>query len=269
MKYFARWKTLPSIIIPVLNLDIMRASLGFWESLWGVSAILVYGVAGLPVVLLGLAAGKIPVLPLKIMALACLIPVGVFLFIFFVIIISGAIHALIPWPKEGEYPLTRSGAVLHWTLHAGIVNYLRVPGFLKIVHANPLLRRVYYGLSGGSVHPSAIISYDSVLLDPFMLTIGANAKIGEFTKLAGHYADPRRFVIGRIIIEPGAIIGAESTIGANVRIGRNSLLGARSLVLPGTIVGEGETWAGNPARRRRQTEEAAPKKMEKSNEPNS
>ena len=49
------------------------------------------------------------------------------------------------------------------------------------------------------------------------------------------------------IVKKGAKIGANATIRAGVTIGENSIIGCGSVVLKN--VPEGETWAGNPARK--------------------
>jgi acetyltransferase-like isoleucine patch superfamily enzyme len=51
----------------------------------------------------------------------------------------------------------------------------------------------------------------------------------------------------RIVVEDGAVIGANSSIMAGVTIGKGATVGAGSVVL--WSVPPGETWAGNPARR--------------------
>ncbi len=135
-----------------------------------------------------------------------------------------------------------------WMLHAGIHNYIRIPGLIKIIHANPILRRFYYTLSGAKIHKSVIISYDASLLDPFFIEIGEDSKIGEWSKVSGHIADEKRFIFGKVKIGKRVLVGAECSIAPGVEIGDDSMIMAYSRVLPGTIIPPGELWGGTPAR---------------------
>ena len=230
-----------------LPLFLMHTSLSRWEWLWSFCALFVYSIATVPsLAMIYLALSLFPG-EWRILSVAIAVPLAIFIVILNVILISGVLHATIRWPDEGEFPADRKGAMLLWTLHAGIVNFIRVPGLLRIVHANPFLRKLHYRLSGAKIHDSSIVAYDAVLIDPFLIEIGANSRIGDFAKLAGHYAILGKFVIKRIRVGKNAVIGGDAIIGPGVVVGDNAVIGARSVVLPNTVIGPGEIWVGAPA----------------------
>ena len=66
-----------------------------------------------------------------------------------------------------------------------------------------------------------------------------------------NYEDPNfSLVIRPVIIDDEAWVGAEAFIGPGVHVLRGGVIGARSTIMKG-MVGEGEVWAGAPARYRR------------------
>ena len=64
--------------------------------------------------------------------------------------------------------------------------------------------------------------------------------------------DGSRTIHDPVYIEDGVFIGAGSIILKGVRIGKNSIVGAGSVVAKS--IPEGEIWAGNPAKRVRESQ---------------
>jgi len=73
----------------------------------------------------------------------------------------------------------------------------------------------------------------------FPLIIGADVTIG-------HGA-----IVHACTVMDACLIGMNATVLDGVVVHRHSMIGAGALVTPGKIVGEGELWLGNPARRAR------------------
>lgn len=71
----------------------------------------------------------------------------------------------------------------------------------------------------------------------FPLVIGADVTIG-------HGA-----VVHACTVMDACLIGMNATVLDGVVVNRHSMIGAGAVVAPGKIVGEGELWVGNPARR--------------------
>jgi acetyltransferase-like isoleucine patch superfamily enzyme len=67
--------------------------------------------------------------------------------------------------------------------------------------------------------------------------------------ILGHLGEGKEIVLGRVIIGDGAIVGLRATIFPEVRIGNNARVAAGALVLRGTVIPDGETWGGVPARK--------------------
>lgn len=181
-----------------------------------------------------------------------MIPASIYVSILLLITLTGLLHSLVPSVDEGTYVIgNRTGNVMKWMFHAGIVNFIRIPGLVRVIHANPLLRKTYYHMHGAKIHPSVVISYDAIIADPFMVEIGEGSKLGEWVKIAGHHADNEYFVLNRVKIGKNVMIGADSIVGPGVVIGDNSIIAARSAIIPGTNIPANEFWYGSPARRQK------------------
>ncbi len=216
----------------------------FLELLWSLGAIIIYGIPFLAVhpffsLISELNNGIV---------LAFSIPLLCFLYIFILILVTGMLQYCIPAVKQGQYPLAREGEVLKWMIHAGIQNYLRIPGLMKIIHANPIFRRMYYALYQAKIDTSVIISYEASVLDPYFIEIAEGTKIGEWATIAGHFADAQHFIFYKVKIGKRVLIGAGCSIGPGVEIGDDALLIPYSRVLPNTKIPSGEVWGGTPAR---------------------
>ena len=73
----------------------------------------------------------------------------------------------------------------------------------------------------------------------FPLIIGEDVTIG-------HGA-----IVHACTVKDACLIGMNATVLDGVVVNRHSMIGAGAVVTPGKIVGEGELWLGNPARRAR------------------
>jgi acetyltransferase-like isoleucine patch superfamily enzyme len=217
------------------------------EWVWVLFALIIYGASLIVPVIIFTAIFHSLGLVISVLFL----PAGVYIFLGFLILFTGLLHKLISPVKEGVYPLGRCKEVTNWLIHAGILNFISVPGFQNLIRSNPLLRRFYHLLNGAKIHPSALISYDACIVDPFLIEIGEGTKIGRWAKLAGHYSDENSFIFKKIIIGKNVLIGADCMIGPGVNIGDYSVVYAKSNVFPNTVIPSGEVWSGSPARFRK------------------
>jgi len=83
----------------------------------------------------------------------------------------------------------------------------------------------------------------------FPLTIGAGVTIG-------HGA-----IVHACTVMDACLIGMNATVLDGVVVNKYSMIGAGAVVSPGKIVGEGELWLGNPARRVRALSEEEIRKL--------
>ncbi len=166
-----------------------------------------------------------------------------------------ALRLPIPQPKAGRYLLKPGAKIDKNLIYSCLIATLTkaryeapFPGFL-VFHAFNLPPVVW--LSSRIFGPRSRSCYvlDPNLIDPHLTTIGRNVVFGFGSVVGAHYQEPDHVVIGRTVIEDDVLIGAGSFMSC-VHIKRGATIGAASLLLPGTVVGEGEYWSGNPARRR-------------------
>jgi len=214
------------------------------EYLWWICAIPIYGIAAYPSIYI------LNVLLSHSLSLFCLAnPLAFFFFVTSLLIILGIILIFVPRIREGNYPLERKNNVMKWMVWAGAHNYVRLIGIQRLIYSNPFLRRLYFLAFRANVHPTAIIAYDAVLVDPYLLEIGKNVKIGDLAKISSHYSDNKNFVFKKIIIKQDAIVGGNSALGLGTVMEEGSMLCAESMLAPNTTIPKGEVWFGRPAKR--------------------
>ncbi|MGQ9649728.1 MAG: acyltransferase [Phycisphaerae bacterium] len=159
----------------------------------------------------------------------------------------------IPTPKEGIYSTKGlPNRQLVWVTLLGVLTKARYqapfPGFLVFHLANLpplcwLVSRIF-----GPKSKSCYVT-EPEILDPSLVEIGRNVIIGYGTRIVAHIQEPDKVTIRKTIIEDDVLVGGEVSILAGVRLRKGCVIGARSLLLPGTVVGPYEFWAGVPAKR--------------------
>ncbi len=85
--------------------------------------------------------------------------------------------------------------------------------------------------------------------DPQLITIGDDAVIVGSVHLFAHYGGGGHLTVASVVIGARVTIGEKATVIGDVQIGADAAILRHSVLLPGTRVGIGETWAGVPARR--------------------
>jgi acetyltransferase-like isoleucine patch superfamily enzyme len=132
-----------------------------------------------------------------------------------------------------------------WALH-NVLFYLVRYTFLPFVTLTPFgiwfLRAM-----GMSIGRHAFVNTE-LISDPRLITLGDDVTLGGSVRIFAHYGGGGNLVIAPVVIEDRATVGIGVTIMGDVRIGKGAVILAHSALLPGSRVGEGETWAGIPAR---------------------
>jgi acetyltransferase-like isoleucine patch superfamily enzyme len=181
---------------------------------------------------------------------------GWFILLFNVIYVGEllVLRLLIPTTREGRYPMTGRwpGRQIIWSsLIAALVKarYLApFPGFLVFHIANlpPMcwLMAPIFGPKSRSCYAT-----EPGILDPHLVSIGRNVVIGFNVIIVSHYQDRDWAVVERTIIDDNVVLGGQATIMGGVHIREGAMIGSCSLVLPNTVVGPNEFWAGVPARK--------------------
>jgi carbonic anhydrase/acetyltransferase-like protein (isoleucine patch superfamily) len=81
---------------------------------------------------------------------------------------------------------------------------------------------------------------------------GPHAKLGGFaTRIGNDVTIGHKAIIHACTIEDAVLIGMGAIVLDGVVVRRHAFIGAGALVAPGKVVGEGELWLGNPARKAR------------------
>jgi acetyltransferase-like isoleucine patch superfamily enzyme len=107
-------------------------------------------------------------------------------------------------------------------------------------------------LLGLGIGPRTKTSFflDPTLMDPWALTIGKNVNIGFGTTITAHIQEHDYVMVDPVVIEDNVMIGAHSAIACGVRIKRGAYVEPFAVVKPGEVIGEGELWAGRPAKKK-------------------
>ncbi|HSW46147.1 MAG TPA: hypothetical protein VLM89_11320 [Phycisphaerae bacterium] len=165
------------------------------------------------------------------------------------------LRALIPTPREGRYQIRPGKPVdrqVIWACLIGLLVKARFeppfPGFL-VFHAASLPPMCWLmGRVFGPRCRSCNLT-DAVILDPDRTVIGRNVVIGLNAVIAAHYQDRDAVVFSHTTIEDNVVIGGYAVIFGGSHLKAGCMIGAHAVVLPNTVVGPNEFWAGVPARK--------------------
>lgn len=129
----------------------------------------------------------------------------------------------------GDVVLGQDASVWPFTVIRGDVNFIRIGDRSNIQ-------------DGSVVH----VSHD-----------GPHAKLGGFaTRIGSDVTIGHKAIIHACTIEDAVLIGMGATVLDGAVVRKHAFIGAGALVSPGKIVGEGELWLGNPARKARMLSDA-------------
>jgi len=137
-------------------------------------------------------------------------------------------------------------ASIPWFLHNGLfylVRYTFLPFFTLTPFGLLFLRAMGMKLGKRAFVNTEFIS------DPRLITIGDDAVIGGSVHLFAHFGGGGHLCVAPVVIGARATIGQKATVMGDVVIGARATILPHSVLLPGSRVGEGETWGGVPARR--------------------
>jgi acetyltransferase-like isoleucine patch superfamily enzyme len=143
--------------------------------------------------------------------------------------------------KGGYYTF----AALPWYVHNALFYMVRFT-FLSFVTFTPFgiwfLRAM-----GMRIGRRPFINTENIS-DPQLITLGDDVALGGSVTIFAHYGGGGNLVIEPVEIGDGATIGLGATVMGDVKVGPRATVLAHSVLLPGSRVGEGETWGGVPAR---------------------
>lgn len=178
--------------------------------------------------------------------LAFAIALGFFIYGFALILVIPTLNFILgaklkSW--RGKYYSLMSAK---WYIHNGLTYIMRFT-FLEFITPTPL-NILFYRLMGMKIGRMTQIN-SSHISDPSLITMGDFVTIGGSATIIGHYGVGGILILSPVSIGSGTTIGLKATIMGGVKIGENVKLLPHSVVLPKTVIPDGETWGGIPARK--------------------
>jgi acetyltransferase-like isoleucine patch superfamily enzyme len=168
-----------------------------------------------------------------------------FVFGFALLLIVPVYNFLLPTrvkPFKGGYYTIHA---VPWALHNALFYLVRYT-FLPFVTLTPF--GIWFLKSMGMTIGRHAFVNTELISDPSLITLGDDVTLGGSVRVFAHYGGGGNLVIAPVVIEDRATVGIGVTIMGDVRIGRGAVILPHSALLPGSRVGEGETWGGIPAR---------------------
>ncbi len=136
-------------------------------------------------------------------------------------------------------------ASLPWCLHNGLfylVRYTFLP-YITLTPFGPWFLRAM----GMRIGRRAFINTE-LISDPCLIRLGDDVVIGGAVHLFAHYGGGGHLTIAPVEIGDRTTIGLGVTVMGDVIVGADATILPHSVLLPGSRVGDGETWGGVPAR---------------------
>lgn len=168
-----------------------------------------------------------------------------FVFGFALLVVIPVYNLVLPTrvrPFKGGYYSLRAAP---WLLHNGLFYLVRFT-FLPFVTLTPF-GIWFLKAMGMRIGRHAFINTEYIS-DPQLITIGEDATLGGSVRIFAHYGGGGKLVVATVVIGDRATIGLAATVMGDVEVGQDATVLPHSVLLPGSRVGEGETWGGVPAR---------------------
>ena len=136
-------------------------------------------------------------------------------------------------------------AALPWFLHNALFYIVRFT-FLPFVTLTPF--GIWFLKAMGMKMGKRAYINTELISDPQLITLGDDVVIGGSATIFAHYGGGGHLTIEPVEIRDKATIGLRATVMGDVIVGAGATILAHSVLLPGSRVGDGETWGGVPAR---------------------
>ncbi|MGY1752119.1 Pls/PosA family non-ribosomal peptide synthetase [Blastococcus sp. SYSU D01042] len=143
--------------------------------------------------------------------------------------------------RPGTYPLWSGTHLRVWA-----VQKLMTVSPLTVLAGSPWAA-TYLRLAGATVDDECHLGSADVSL-PAFLRVERGATIGYGTQLHGHRVADGVLTLAPVTVRPGAVVGSESVLECGTEVGEGAILCDQTLLMSGSAVPDGETWAGSPAR---------------------
>ena len=171
---------------------------------------------------------------------------GYLVYGFSAIIIVPLMNRLVK-PMIGPYrgPVYSNG-VLGWYLHNILIYSVRYT-FLDWITPTPF-NIFFYRQMGMKIGNRTEVN-SSNISDAALITLEDGVTVGGSVTIIAHYATGGFLIISPVRVRKNATLGIRCIIMAGADIGERATILPNSVVLPKTVVPDGETWAGIPAKK--------------------
>lgn len=133
-----------------------------------------------------------------------------------------------------------------WYIHNGWTYLVRFT-FLEFVTPTPF-NIWFYRMMGMKIGDGTIIN-STHISDPSLIQMGRKVTVGGSVAIVAHYGQGGFLVLAPVKIGDKVTLGLRCIIMGGVEIGAGAKILPGSVLLPKTVVPDGETWGGVPARR--------------------
>jgi len=144
-----------------------------------------------------------------------------------------------------------------WFLSAMLMGILYRSPFHSMTVGISLLATWFFRGMGARMTHATFLGADTLIKDPWFLEMGDHVSTGSNVIILGHIAHNKDMFLGKVVIGDNVVIGIRSIIFPDVTIGSHVRIGAGSVVVRGTIIPDGEIWAGIPAKKLQSSKSAA------------
>ncbi len=143
--------------------------------------------------------------------------------------------------KGGYYSLK----AVPWALHNGLFYLVRFT-FLPFVTLTPF--GIWFLKAMGMKLGRHTFVNTEYISDPQLITLGDDVALGGSVRICAHYTGHGNLTVAPVTIADRATLGLAVTVMGDVQVGSDATILPNSVLLPGSRVGNGETWGGVPAR---------------------
>jgi len=163
----------------------------------------------------------------------------------FVLVIVGT-KILIGKIRPGRFVLTSQRAI-PWMIVDRLLKITNRSPYRNLVIDHAFYRYLYFRGMGADIKPTLLLGQRVVIPEPYFLRVGHHVLIGDEAVLSAHKVEHNVVTLEPIEIGDNVLIGARALIMPGVKIHSNATIAAGAVLPRGTVVAEGETWAGHPA----------------------
>ncbi|TFF89059.1 MAG: hypothetical protein EU549_01910 [Promethearchaeota archaeon] len=154
-------------------------------------------------------------------------------------------------PREGVFKISETKDFFYWNLRTFIRS---LPFSLIRYSAFPWLDLVIYNLLSGSKYNKT--SFSAVMFDAWVdtefLEVGTNCMIGLGSVVLTHHIEGDNFILKKVKLHDGAIVGAQAIVMPGTEIGKYTTLGAGSTTEIDQKLDEYAIYMGMPAKKLKQ-----------------